>query len=731
MKKVILYSLAGLLMFSGCVDMDIPKKNVVSQETIMSNTAGMEKYMTRLYTLMPYEDFKYNGAWGLRNNGWLVSFGDDGSGETVQRGDEARSFVREDDVYWNTGGNTAKPFMILRDINVLLENFPQYKANFAEIDYNNYLGQAYFMRAFIFYAMAKRFGGVPLVTRTINYPNDEVLEIPRSSEEETWDQVLADFDTAISLLSDNSADITLVNRYVALAYKAEAMNYAGSVAKYNEENGLLLNDVPVGTRTGVKVIGFDNGPAASAKYFTEAYKAANAIITSGRYSLRTASSNTPQALYENLVGMFTEGFDGKDGALIRTNPENMWVREYLYPTTTHSFDSYNLPAQFRVLGASLSGGTNPTLDFVELFDGLERNAEGRIKVTTGNNNASGNYILYDSPFDLFANVEPRLRAWVLLPGDTFKGETIDLRAGTYTGPEASIAPLGNSNGGYEWSNAGKRYDGYSQYGKTMFRSDRETVNSLTSPNTTVPYNGDGKGVKIYPADSQHSEPYISGSGASGPFRDTGEASLTGFSIRKWLVPDPSFTNPFEGSCDQPFVLMRYADVLLAAAESAVELSIAGVASPDGSDMLSVATAALKSIQTRAGATVMTGSLVGTTDSRDIVRKERRKELALEHKSKWDLRRWRVMHRDGRDGFWGVQTDAGRFSNNSEFRFRGLYPFFSTSTGKWFFDDRYQERDLKTFGYNDAGVDYYFEIPQGEVAKSLVIDQQPNRSSAVR
>ena len=110
--------------------------------------------------------------------------------------------------------------------------------------------------------------------------------------------------------------------------------------------------------------------------------------------------------------------------------------------------------------------------------------------------------------------------------------------------------------------------------------------------------------------------------------------------------------------------------------------------------------------------------------RNIVRKERRKELALEHKTKWDLRRWRVQHYDGRDGFWGEYRDKDAYSNNSRYRFRGLYPFFSTQSGRYFFDARFQWISLKTFEYNV--VDYYFEIPDNEVAKSPLIDQQPNR-----
>jgi len=107
-----------------------------------------------------------------------------------------------------------------------------------------------------------------------------------------------------------------------------------------------------------------------------------------------------------------------------------------------------------------------------------------------------------------------------------------------------------------------------------------------------------------------------------------------------------------------------------------------------------------------------------------VRKERRKEMAFETGTKWDLRRWRVNDYDNRDGFWGEVRDKDKFSSNSHYRFRGIYPFYSATDGKWFFDVKFECLAHKEFEYNP--IDYYFGIPGGEVVKSKVIDQQPNR-----
>jgi hypothetical protein len=694
MKKISIVSLLSLIFFTACVDLDIPPKNVTTDDDLMTNAAGMEIYLARMYSYMPFEDFKYMAEWGVEYNSWLGATGIEGTGEALNRDGICRAFTSERTPYW---GNA---FTLLRDANHLIEVLPNYQSAFPEPTYNHYLGEAYFVRAFVFYSMARRFGGIPLVTKVIPYPADkDQLEVPRATEEETWNQVLADFDQAAALLMTTSIKAGYSNKYIALAFKAEAMLYAGSVAKYNETvSGRLTG---FGQKTGVRVIGFDESSwqSASKKYFREAYHAARAVMANGRYSLykKKWAAGDPNAQYQNMVDLFSD----------LTSPENIYVREYLYPILTHGYDAYSSPFIFK---APLASGTCPTLDFMELFDGFDRYADGTIKVTDGSSNALGNYLLYNTPMEFFKNAEPRLRAYLIFPGDVFKGKEIEIRSGTYTG-SAPIKPFFST---YDYATAETRYqslDAYTKQPKTLFLSPREG-----NSQELVPYDLGNDG-SIDRGDT------ITAAGANGPFYDNGEGCLTGLYGRKWLNPDPGFA-PGEGKSAQPFILMRYADVLLNAAEAAVELSLAGEASPDGSDLLQVATDAINAIRERAGAALLTGKITSDENGRNIVRKERRKELAFEHKAKWDLRRWRVQHYDGREGFWGEVKNKDAYSNNSRYRFRGLYPFFSTQTRKWFFDARFQWVSLKNFEYNP--IDYYFGIPSGEVTKSPVIDQQPNR-----
>lgn len=686
MKNKIISALLCMTLATSCVDLDIPPKNIVTSENLLSSESGMDIYMARMYSNMPFEDFKYMAQWGVNYNGWLNATGIEGTGEAMNRDGICHAFTGEDNAYW------GQAFTLLRDANYLIENLPAYAGSFPEITYNHYLGEAYYVRATVFYAMARRFGGVPLVTHVINYPaSSDKLEVPRSSEEETWNQVLADYDMAASLMQPKSPKSGYSNKYVALSFKAEAMLYAGCVAKYNETvTGRLTG---LGEKTGVRVIGFDEDSwqAASKKYFTEAYKAASEVIQNGGYSLykKKWAAGDKEAQYQNMVDMFSD----------LTSPENIYVKEYIYPTVTHAYDAYCAPFIFR---SPLASGVCPTADFVELFDGFDHYPDGTLKVTTGNSNTEGNYLMYNSPLDFYKNAEPRLRAYVIFPGDVFKGKEIEIRGGVYTG-ETPVKPLFKD---YSYNSAATLYqnlDAYKQKPKTLYLSPRE------GNNQEVVTLEDGS--------------TMTAAGANGPFYDNGEACLTGLYGRKWLNPDPSFTAK-EGNSAQPFILMRYAEVLLSAAEAAVELSIAGVSSPDGTDMLTVATKAINDIRERAGAKLLSGGLKGDVESRNIVRRERRKELAFENKTKWDLRRWRVNHYEGRDGFWGETRDKNMYSSQARYRFRGIYPFYSTKAKKYFFDAHYQWVSQKTFEY--TVLDYYFSIPSGEVSKSLVIDQQPNR-----
>ena len=672
----------AILAFSGALVscknyLNIPPMNVVQDKDLYSDAAGMTVYLSRMYSQMPFEDFKYSPARQFFDD-WLVT---PGCNDGASLGRDAGTTMTSEG-WARNGAYWVRAFNLLRDANRMLETLPDYKANFSTTDYNHFIGEGYFARAMVFYALAKRYGGVPLVTSVLKYPENPAseLEIPRSTEEETWNQVSADFDLAIANLSASSPKRGYANKYVAYGFKSEAMLFAGSVAKYNKITGL-------GQKTNVRVIGFDptTAAAASKKYFKESYDAAREVMKSGIYSLymKKWAANDKSAQYQNMIDMF---FDA-------SSSENIYLKEYKYPDLAHGYDSYNIPRQL-MGGNGYSAGNCPTLDFVELFDGFAKNADGTIKVFDDN----GKYLLFDNVTDIFANAEPRLRAYVIFPGDVFKGESIEIRRGVFTGSAANgIAPLRSDYTVSGPSNY-NQVDAYRATG--LFAGQKSLFLSATGTSHEVVTLPDGT--------------LMNGGGKSGPFTSDGTGAMTGFTVRKWLNPNMPQSLVLEARSEQAFILMRYAEILLNVAEAAAELTLAGETAPSGDNFQQIAYNAIKDVRERAGADPLNSiSDLSDVTGLKIIRKERTKELAFENKTLWDIRRWRTQHSDLLNGF--TQSDGAYY--------KGLYPFYSTTTGKYFFDAGLDEGRRR---FHLLEQEYYLMIPGDEVSKSPVIDQQPGR-----
>jgi hypothetical protein len=183
-------------------------------------------------------------------------------------------------------------------------------------------------------------------------------------------------------------------------------------------------------------------------------------------------------------------------------------------------------------------------------------------------------------------------------------------------------------------------------------------------------------------------------GASGIFTGDQTCAISGFSVRKWLVPDKPTSDVLENHSDQTWIEIRYAEVMLNEAEAAYELYSAG----EGGTYLSDALSLINQIRDRAGTYQLTSIDI------NAIRNERRKELAFENKTWWDLRRWRI---------------ADKEQNGTLYRV--LMPFYAAQAGKYFFDARFDERnDRYTFDPRW----YYEQIPDATIATSTNIIQNP-------
>ena len=630
-----IFSFASLFTVSSCLELDLPPLNVVGDEDVFGSRSGITAYLARVYSGMPMEDFRYSPERGFFN-GYIMTGMSVIDGDAIC-GNQGKGAQSENTKYWGDAYST------LRDINYFLETIPQYAANYPEVDVNTWKGEMYFNRAFVYFALVKRYGGVPIVNEVLKYPETpiEELKTARASEEAVYQQVKADCDMAYELLPETN-ELGRATKYAALALKSRAMLFAASIAKYNTVE--LFDE-----NTGDRLCGIPANKVT--EYYKEAYDAAKAL--EGHFSLYKNNwvADDKEAQYENFVNLF---FD--DGS-----PENILIRQYSYPNSVHSYDCFALPRQLMVGG--YSSAVCPTLDFVEMFEGFPKDEQGHIKTTE-----NGKYVLYDNLTDLFKDAEPRLRATVILPGEQFKGEAIEIWRGIYIGSvDDGISPL--------------LPEGYlSRY---EVSDSKDLLVTSPSGNNQTPYQL-SNGQMMNPA------------GRSGCFYNDNACAISGFSVRKYMDPDLEAERVLLNYSSQSWIEFRYGEILLNRAEAAIELAEAGA----GNEYRSDAFACINEIRERAGATLLQDEAAVTIE---VVRTERRKELGFENKTWWDLKRWRTLEDE---------------QNNRIYRV--LMPFYADKAGKWFFDARYDENAVR---YTIDTRWYYLDIPT-DVINSDGLIQNP-------
>ncbi len=581
-KKILLFLIP--LLLSGCSDyLSLQPRNKVTEDIVVRSEEAILAYLANLYGRLPLEDFNwspYNGF--VQGNAW-------GSHDSADWCDEAMN-SQFDDIGPEAHDLWAGAYRLIRDINLFISKYDDFQME--EGAKARLLGEAYAMRGIVYGELAKRYGGLSLITVPQEFNGDvENLKVPRSTELETWRFILKQFDTAISLLPDDT-DTRRLGLWSAYAYKSRYALYAASIAKFSEPNGVVY----AGEAADKKLVGIDVSDADF--FYGEVLSAAEKVMSSGRYGLFRPTPADPDeaaAAYQTL-------FETPDDCL-GTPQEPIFCRGYQQRTfLTHNWDIFNRPIQV-ANGWKYPGRCNPTLDLVDDYDdytddGLS-NTGVRVLTTVGGTgdtdyngyDAGKNYLKFDNPLDIFARKDARLHATLILPGSTYKNTKIIIQGGLVKADGSAIFRTGVGDGGV----VGK--DGLSYY--TYGAADK------------MRYSG---------------------------FDPTGSGSYTrsGFLVRKWM--QESRTVPAEtGYGDNTWIDMRYAEVLLNYAEAAVEISTR----TDGQNRK--AQDAINAIRHRAAHTDELRISGNLNNDRALVRNERRVELALENKRYWDLFRWRTFH----------------------------------------------------------------------------------------
>src|SRR5690606_33178470 len=236
-----------------CADvLDRQPLDKISDKDVWNDESMMRAYVTNLYSRFPFFAFETYSWYSITDEGTLSTGGTNAG--SVSRSSELNPF-------WD--------YQYIRDCNVFLENVTSAPINDAVK--SQLEGEVRFIRAYTYFEMMKRYGGVPLVDVVIDpfNPIDKQYTV-RTTEEAIADFIKTELNTAIGLLNENPAPKGRINKWTAHALKARAMLWAASIARYSS----------------VQLDGLVGIPAAEAEaYYAKASEAADAVINSSNYSL--------------------------------------------------------------------------------------------------------------------------------------------------------------------------------------------------------------------------------------------------------------------------------------------------------------------------------------------------------------------------------------------------------------------------------------------------------------
>lgn len=322
---------------------------------------------------------------------------------------------------------------------------------------DKYKGEGLFIRAYYYFASVRVYGGIPIVEEALDKyfgtEEEDKLYVPRSTEKESWDWVIDQFEQAAQLLPEEQKSQEMrANKYSAYALEARAALWAASESKYWKRAELN----PSWTAVQKKLTYMEESYAAD--YYKKAIDAAKQVIDCKSYGLYEPNPGSISAAIDNLEELFqnyktVEGLFGrsyKTGDSGTTNGTDKWV-----------------PNQF-AYGYTATGAANyaVTLNLADEYDYYsDENArlrkDGKIQtLVSGDENAYmldpeveftadklSSYKRYGSVQEPFLLKDARFQAWVIYPGATFRGTTVYMQGGIVR-PDGSVHvyPEAKSNG---------------------------------------------------------------------------------------------------------------------------------------------------------------------------------------------------------------------------------------------------------------------------------------------
>ncbi|MFC5281940.1 RagB/SusD family nutrient uptake outer membrane protein [Pedobacter alpinus] len=263
-------------------------------------------------------------------------------------------------------------------------------------------GEVLFLKAYFYFELVKRYGGVPIFEEPLDYKDKATWEnIPRNSVNECLQY--------ISTLCDKAATIIPADLSQYAAYRADAGRVTNGAILALKSRALLYGASPLFKELGSSVT------------WAQAAEAAYDVIALNAYSL--------DASYDNLYG-----------ANNSSSSEFIFYKRY---GAMNALEYFSFPIAFE---GSTGNSITPTQNFVDDFEVLQKDGSGNI---TGSVPFDWNNSTHTA--NPYANRDPRFATTVIYNDKTFKSTQIQ----TYTGGNSGLPKQNATKTGYymaKWIN---------------------------------------------------------------------------------------------------------------------------------------------------------------------------------------------------------------------------------------------------------------------------------------
>ncbi len=205
---------------------------------------------------------------------------------------------------WLDGENTlddavSPNFGPVRSINYFFDNYRRVEENADFSEYQQFLGEAYFFKARIYFGLLESYGNIQWYNSVLSTDSPDLYK-KRDPRNVVADNIIACLDTAVMYMDEDRTDgASRLNKWMALLLQSRIALYEGTWEKYH-------NGDPFGVSN-----------SQPEKYLNKAVEAATQIMNSGLYDVYTTGKPT-----EDYYDLF---------ATLRTysdNPEVLLWKEY-------------------------------------------------------------------------------------------------------------------------------------------------------------------------------------------------------------------------------------------------------------------------------------------------------------------------------------------------------------------------------------------------------------------